>query len=308
MSTSVFIVGVNGYIGFGVAKAYRRSGYKVYGLIRNEKFERELVKEEIIPIVANIDDINSYKEELLKCSIIIDAIGWNKDSSDKFLQFVLDAGQERVKNGQQYKPLYIFTTGIMTYGVVGDRPIDETIKPQPGTTIMKNKENFENKVLSNDKYIYPVVVRPGWVYGGTGGAVADWIYNEKDEIILWGRKDKRWSWVHVDDLGDGYVLIGRTNPNIVRNQVFNLAAPNDNPTFEEVRLKMAKVNGWTSDKIKYHEINDETEEDLRSWDSDSIINPAKAMDQLGWRPRHIGYLHEILLYYKSWEAHKQQSK
>lgn len=35
-----------------------------------------------------------------------------------------------------------------------------------------------------------------------------------------------------------------------------------------------------------------------------IINPAKAMNELGWRPRHVGFLEEIDTYYKAWVAHK----
>jgi len=36
----------------------------------------------------------------------------------------------------------------------------------------------------------------------------------------------------------------------------------------------------------------------------SIINPAKAINELGWRPRHVGFVEEIGTYYKAWAAHK----
>lgn len=36
----------------------------------------------------------------------------------------------------------------------------------------------------------------------------------------------------------------------------------------------------------------------------SIINPAKAINELGWKPRHVGFVEEIDIYYKSWAAHK----
>jgi len=35
-----------------------------------------------------------------------------------------------------------------------------------------------------------------------------------------------------------------------------------------------------------------------------IINPAKAMNELGWRPRHVGFVEEVDIYYKSWAAHR----
>jgi nucleoside-diphosphate-sugar epimerase len=36
----------------------------------------------------------------------------------------------------------------------------------------------------------------------------------------------------------------------------------------------------------------------------SIINPAKAINELGWKPRHVGFVEEIDIYYKAWAAHK----
>jgi nucleoside-diphosphate-sugar epimerase len=36
----------------------------------------------------------------------------------------------------------------------------------------------------------------------------------------------------------------------------------------------------------------------------SIINPAKAINELGWKPRHVGFVEEIDTYYKAWAAHK----
>ena len=40
----------------------------------------------------------------------------------------------------------------------------------------------------------------------------------------------------------------------------------------------------------------------------SIINPAKVINELGWRPRHVGFVEEIGIYYKAWAAHKAAQK
>jgi NAD(P)-dependent dehydrogenase (short-subunit alcohol dehydrogenase family) len=52
MSTKVLILGAGGYIGEGIAIAFRRAGFKTYGVIRNEKKKLDLIKNEIIPIIA----------------------------------------------------------------------------------------------------------------------------------------------------------------------------------------------------------------------------------------------------------------
>lgn len=32
------------------------------------------------------------------------------------------------------------------------------------------------------------------------------------------------------------------------------------------------------------------------------------MNELGWRPRHVGFVEEIGIYYKAWAAHKAEKQ
>ncbi|CAF3105893.1 unnamed protein product [Rotaria socialis] len=286
MSSNVLVFGANGYIGYGIASGLRRSGFHVYGVIRN---------------------VDAIADQLGKCSIIVDAVGFTKSLSEIILKAVVSAGKQRTQDGKlaHYAPLFIFTSGIMTYGdtsVYGLRPLDETIKPNPQTMEMKAREEHENLVLAtSSSIVHTTVIRPGFVYGSHGGFVADLFYSEKPAVIH-GRRDKRWSWIHIDDLAEGYVLVARASRSLVSGQIWNLAAPNDNPTYEEVRSNMARVSGQ---QIEYKEASSSDRTPPR-WDTDSIINPSKAIEQLGWRPKHVGYIQEIETYYKSWAAYKQQ--
>ncbi len=255
MSSSVFVAGASGYIGFGIAKAFRRAGYKVFGLVRDEKKSNYLLQNEIVPVIAKLEDVQTYANILSQCSIIIDAVGWGKHAQS-FLDAANEAGKQRNPDGLDvYKPLYIFTSGIMTYGLASSGPVDETVKPKPVFIDMKEREDFENKVLMTGKketaYIWPVMVRPGFVYGSHGGFVAD-IFFDVDinkDLVLFGRTDKRWSWVHVDDLGDGFVDIAKAG-SLAYNQAYNLASPGDNPTYEELRVAIAKQAGWDPKKTE----------------------------------------------------------
>ena len=58
MATTVFIAGASGLIGLSVAKAFKRQGYIVYGLVRSEEKAKALLREEIIPVYGVI--INAY--------------------------------------------------------------------------------------------------------------------------------------------------------------------------------------------------------------------------------------------------------
>jgi NAD(P)-dependent dehydrogenase (short-subunit alcohol dehydrogenase family) len=117
MSSSVFVIGASGYIGKGIALAFRRAGYRVYGLIRNEKHARNLIENEIEPIVTQtFDNVQPFADILNSCSIIIDAVGYTPKLSVSLLEAAVKVGKARTQDGKlsHYAPLYIFTSGIMT--------------------------------------------------------------------------------------------------------------------------------------------------------------------------------------------------
>jgi len=94
MSSSVLVFGANGYIGFGIALGLRRSGFHVYGIIRNSRHSSLLVQNEIEPIVVDsFDKVDSFADQLTKCSVIVDAVGFKKSLSEVLLQAVIKAGK-----------------------------------------------------------------------------------------------------------------------------------------------------------------------------------------------------------------------
>jgi nucleoside-diphosphate-sugar epimerase len=116
MSSNVLVFGANGYIGSGIALALRRSGFHVYGVIRNSRHSAFLVQNEIEPIVVeSFDKVESLADQLAKYSVIIDAVGFTSSLSEILLQAVITAGKQRTQDGKlaHYAPLFIFTSGIM---------------------------------------------------------------------------------------------------------------------------------------------------------------------------------------------------
>jgi len=305
MSTHVVVLGASGYIGEGVALAFRRAGYKVYAVFRNEKYISHFINHEIIPVIGDQKEPEKFVKILEQAAIIIDAIGI-PEYNLKFFNYLLEIKRKNKFNKiPNYKPLYIFTSGIMSYG--SDYPnsvVDETINPNPtDPNELAPRKIFEDIVLSTTE-IRTVVLRPGFVYGGHGGVIAQLFFDinpNAPELILTGKKEKRWSWVHVDDLGDAYVRVAKAG-SVVDNQLFNITA-NDYPTYEQLKIAAATAAGWKGTVIKQVEV---AENDLRvrNWETNVIINPQKAFDLLGWRPNHVGIVEEIELYYKSWKQHK----
>jgi len=281
----------------------------VYGLIRNPDLKDHLKAQEIIPVIGTLEKPEEFKSVILECSIVVDAI-YLPNHSNEFFEYVRKL---RATDVEAHKILYILTSGIMIYypGYFKEtlRPVDETTNPSPTDPLeMVPKKQCEEQVLSG-KGVRGCVVRPGFVYGGHGGVIAPLFFNVQPDadLIIEGRPDKRWSWVHVDDLGEAYVAVASAG-SVVNNQVFNLSAQ-DNPTYEELKVTCARAAGWkgTSANIKRVPLPD-SEFRRKNWETNVIINPRKAFDLLGWKPKHVGILAEVEVYYASWKAAHHPSK
>ena len=117
MSSSVLVFGANGYIGLGIALGLRRAGFHVYGVIRNSRHSELLAQNEIEPIVVeSFEKVDAFAEQLTKCSVVVDAVGFIGPLSETLFQAVLNGAKQRTQDGKisQYAPLFIFTSGIMT--------------------------------------------------------------------------------------------------------------------------------------------------------------------------------------------------
>lgn len=302
----VLVVGASGYIGEGVARAFRRAGYRVYGVVRKHdpKVWEHLLRNEITPVQGDLGSPEKYKDIIKECSIFVDAI-YDKASSPVFLDYLK---KEKAHTIENYKSLYIMTSGIMTYYPgeadleYGLPPKDESQDPPAKDEIeMVPKKKFENTVLTTTE-LRTVVIRPGFVYGGHGGVIMPMFFGidvTAPKLVIHGRRDKRWSWVHVDDLGEAYVKVAKAG-SIVNNQIFNIAAP-DNPTFEDLKVTCARTAGWKGTEIVQEPLPADAFRQ-KNWETNVIINAQKAYDLLGWKPSHIGVLNEVDLYYASWKA------
>jgi len=270
--------------------------------VRDPKKAKRLAKNEIIPIVADQLDSSKYLATLKRCNIVIDAVGMC-ENSEKFLQIVKDAFKDQPERRlTNFKPHFIFTSGIMTYGTTSTGPLVESTIPKPTLLQMQQRKAFEEKVLGTEEF-HSVVTRPVFVYGGSGGPIGNIFFGIKpnEDLVLTGSRDKRWSWVHVDDLGLAYVLIAKKGSSVAGN-IYNLA-DRDNPRYEDVRVSIAKAIGWNG-KIRDEEIPKDSV-DLFVIEPTVIINPQKAMDELGWKPNHVGFLAEVETYYQSWKENRE---
>jgi len=288
----VVIVGAAGYVGFGIAQAFRRDGWTVYGIVRNEEQAKKIREKEIIPLVNDYKSIKDFEAphwtfDWNSVEVVIDSTGMH-DST--FLEIL---------RGYPKKTL-IYNSGILVYGHSEDVIADENTPARP-TAILKRVNDLEKQILSDDK-VNGIIIRPGWVFGGCCGKNVAPFWNPENPIK--GTEQTRWSWVHVDDLGQGFLLAAKHRYGNASKQIFNMAV-NHSPTWKELRTTMIRAAGH-KDELVFTGL---TEADKGTFPETMfqtvVVSSRKAEDLLGWNPRFRTFLGDIELYYQSHLASKK---
>jgi nucleoside-diphosphate-sugar epimerase len=295
MATTVFITGASGLVGLAVGRTFRREGYVVYGLVRSEEKAKALLREEIIPVIGDLKNEETWKEYVVKSGIVVDTV---LDSSggapDLAPNKRLVAVAQEASRASLRRKTVIYTSGL---GVFGDRPgqlVDENTPLPPGSNW---RSDFDDWFIQQEE-INPVVIRPAAVYGMSLGMWGFLFDIQGDVFEIRGRRNRRLPWIHVNDLAQLYYLAAK-HIDRASHQIFH-GTTLDAPTWEEVRLAVAKYLGWTG-TIAYTE-------PVTPFEKFTNIHleatPKKAQEVLGWSPKYPPFLHSLDVTYKAYLAHK----
>ena len=107
----VFVTGATGHIGFNVAQACGRAGHEVWGLARSDEKGRELARNEVHPVLGNLQQPESYLEVAKKCSLLIHAAAdWQADTpalDKRTVETLLLAGKFEAR-----PKTFLYTSGV----------------------------------------------------------------------------------------------------------------------------------------------------------------------------------------------------
>jgi len=284
----VLVTGANGYIGNAVAAGLRRAGHIVYGLSRTEDKGKELLKQEIRPVIGDIDDIASYASIVDQVSVVVDTVMTNSRnvSNEKVLNEVI-----RASKAGGYKKRYIYTSGCLVYG---DRPnelLDEWSIPKPGP-FLQWRFDYENKLAATHD-IQTAIVRPGFVYGGKSANMLDFSSSEANgEITVFGNPNKIWPWVHIDDLADAYVRVVESSLHFT-GHIYNVG-DDSRWTFQQLREAFAKACGAKGPVV--NKPNPPNDFWANFCDKTVTVSSQRIKNDLGWNPKKSLVLDELDFY------------
>src|SRR5262249_62273115 len=67
----VFVTGATGYLGSHIARAFRRAGHEVWGLVRNQAKVRALEEAEIRPVLGTLHEPGSFLSAAERCELLV---------------------------------------------------------------------------------------------------------------------------------------------------------------------------------------------------------------------------------------------
>jgi nucleoside-diphosphate-sugar epimerase len=297
----VFVTGATGYVGSHVARAFRRAGHEVWGLVRGEGRSAALQRFEIRPVVGTLESPASWRPAAAACSVLVHCASdsgadrWARDRAA--VQDLLKACGE----GSRPKAL-LYTSGVWVYGNTGPSPADETSIPSP-LPLVAQRPAIE-ALVTGAAGARGLVLRPGCLYGGSGGEgmTESWFAGalSPEGVTLVGESANKWAMVHADDVGDAYVRAAESGAS---GEIFNLT-DGSRESVREMAEAAARAAGARL-PIRFLPVEEARKTMGDFVDAlvvDQNVDSRKASALLNWRPRHRGFADEAEIYFAAWQA------
>lgn len=209
----VFLTGATGYVGSAVLDALVRAGHEVLALVRDPATAEILSRRSgVQPVLGELATPTSYVKHVEACDgtihTALESSKRNEVVDRQAIETLLPAVRKRAGGTVDRAPFFIYTSGTWVIGKA-TWPADEDSKLNP-TPIMSWRPLHEQLVLgaAGDGTVRTAVIRPGIVYGGARGIIADLVKEASNGLIrVIGNGKQHWSCVYDRDLADLYVKL-----------------------------------------------------------------------------------------------------
>lgn len=294
----VFITGATGIIGFHVARAFRRAGHEVAGLVRTPAKAKLLEAEELRPVLGTLQAPAAWADEAARASVLVHAaVDYAADAAQLDGQ-VLDVFLRPGASGAPARTV-LYTSGIWVQGDTGGARVDESTPLKPHAKVAW-RPALEQRVLKAEG-VRGVVLRPGVVYGRSGSLTGMWFQGaEEGDLRVFGDGANHWATVHVEDLADAYVRAAERG---VGGEAFLLADGSRTRVRDMVAAAVQAAGGQA--RVTYVPPS-QAPEGMRQLAEclalDQAADASKARRLLGWEPRHTGFADGAATYLAAWRA------
>jgi nucleoside-diphosphate-sugar epimerase len=210
---NVLVTGATGFVGSAVVRALRRHEHRVLGLVRERERGRPLEAlgaslavgdmwrpDTYAPLVAQVEAVIHTAQEKPRGRWGRRKIRAMHQSDALMTRTLADACLRQDR-------LLVYTSGAMAHPGQGEEWIDETTPLRPCLLARGHAEMVEELTdLHRRRGLRLLIITPGFVYGPGGflQETVELLRRRRYRVI--GTGTNYWGLVHVDDLGEAYVL------------------------------------------------------------------------------------------------------
>jgi nucleoside-diphosphate-sugar epimerase len=289
----VLVLGGTGVIGSAIVSELVARGHAVIGLARSEASARTLASSGATPLAGDIGLPEPWIRRLPHIEAVIHAacdFNTDMEAVDRgLLETLLPALAL-----QPTRVRLIYTGGCWLYGPAGNDIADENTPFDPLPAFAWMVAHLTRVLTATE--IDGVVIHPAMVYAADGGGVfARFAQDARDgrPVRTVASEATRWPLVHADDLARLCALALEHAPS--RSSYIG-AAIDGIPVGTIARAFAQRFGTWEPrlDIISEAAIAAEIGDWARGYARDQLLSGSKARRQLGWQPRHLDPIGEIL--------------
>jgi nucleoside-diphosphate-sugar epimerase len=200
----IFLTGGTGYVGAAVLDAFVRAGHQVEALVRNSEKADQVLARGGQPLMGDLADPSTYAEAAASADGAVHAAMEYSPRGPKLDEAALDA---LLTPSTREGRFVIYTSGIWVLGP-GAAPMDETAPLNPSEMVAWRPAHEQRVLDAGMAGMRTVIVRPGIVYGGARGIVADLFKDAANGLLrVIGPGDNHWPLVYDRDLGELYLRL-----------------------------------------------------------------------------------------------------
>lgn len=206
----VFLTGATGIIGSAVLDAMIKGGHRVTALARDPEKAERLAAMGATPVIGELGTPKTYANAVKPADAVVHAaldasprgIAIEKIGLDTML-----AAQTQASQADGKSRTFIYTSGVWVLGQTA-KGAEEDAPLDPPAHAEWRPAHEETVLSAFSAALRTVVVRPGIVYGGGRGIVAELIKDALNGLIrVVGPGKNRWPCVYDHDLADIYLRI-----------------------------------------------------------------------------------------------------
>lgn len=204
----IFLTGGSGYIGAAVVEAFVRAGHQVDALVRNSEKAARVQARGAHPILGDLAEPSTYADAAAAADGVVHTALESSPRGPQVDSTVIDTFLGTPPAPGRF---FIYTSGVWVLGAAPS-PVDETA-PLNAMEISGWRPAHEERVLNAATAgIRAAVIRPGIVYGSSGGIVGEIFKDAANSLIrIVGTGENHWPLVYDRDLADLYVRVAE-NP------------------------------------------------------------------------------------------------